>query len=112
VELIVVIVIVSILVGVALPRYFDHSSRAKESADVGAIAAISTALKLAYMSHRMTEAPAALWIDDVDDIPAIMSDGVLPDGITIAAGKLVDQRGNTYTLTAESAASAAMITLD
>lgn len=112
IELIVVVVIIAILVGVALPRYFDHSARAKDSADDAAIAAISTALKMAYMDHRMTEAPASQWIDEVDDIAAIMNHGMLPEGITIASNKLVDQRSNTYTLTPETSTAAALVTRD
>jgi len=112
IELVVVVVIIALLVGIALPRYFDHAARAKESADAGAMSGITTALKMAYMQHRMSDAPAGQWIDEVEDIAAIMNAGMLPEGITIDSGKLVDQRGNTYTLTPETATSAASIALD
>ena len=60
----------------------------------------------------MTEAPAGQWIDNVDDIPAIMNHGLLPDGITITGAKLQDQRGNTYTLTVETSSTGAALTKD
>ena len=41
IELIVVVVIIAILVGLALPKYFDNSARARDSADQAAIAGIS-----------------------------------------------------------------------
>jgi prepilin-type N-terminal cleavage/methylation domain-containing protein len=112
IELIVVIIVLAILVGVAVPRYFDYAAQARQSADRGGIASITTALKLAYAHHRMTDAPVADWIDDVGDIAAAMNHDLLPEGFDVVAGKLVDQRGNTYTLTAETATSAASITQD
>lgn len=112
IELIVVVVIIAILVGIAMPKYYDHSLAARNSADAASIGAINTALKLAFMDHRMTEAPASQWIDDVDDIAAIMNNSALPDGLTTSSGKVVDRRGNTYTLTAESTANAGALTQD
>ncbi len=112
IELVVVIVIIAILVGIALPKYYDHSAAAKESADVAAIAGMNTALRLAYMDHRMTEAPPSQWIDDVDDLPEIMNHQRLPEGVSIVAGKIVDQRGNSYTLVPETAAQAGTLIPD
>lgn len=112
IELIAVVVILAVLVGIALPKYFDHSAAARDAADAGAIAGMNTALRLAYIDHRMTEAPAGLWINDVNDIAAIMNHGFLPEGITIASGKIVDQRGNSYTLAVETAANAATLIQD
>lgn len=112
IELVVVVVIIAILVGIALPKYNDHSSAAKNSADEAAIAAINTALRLAYMDHRMTEAPASQWVDDVDDLASIMHHDMLPNGLTIVAGKIVDQRGNQYSLTAETASLSASLARD
>lgn len=112
VELIVVVVIAAILVGVALPKYYDHADRARDAADVAAIAGINSALRLAYMDHRMTEAPPSIWIDEVEDIAPIMNHAMLPEGLTIVAGKVVDQRGFSYTLIAESLARAGTLVQD
>ena len=112
IELIAVVVIMAILVGIALPKFYDHSTAAKNAADRAAVGAINTALRMAYVEHRMNDAAASQWIDDVADIAAIMNHGMLPEGLTIASGKIVDQRGNTYTLTNETAAIAGTIIQD
>lgn len=112
IELVAVIVIIAILVGIALPRYTDHSAAAMDAADTAAIGAINAALRLAYMDHRMTEAPASQWINDVDDIASIMNQDMLPGGITIVAGKIVDQRGFEYSLTPETAEQAGTLIQD
>jgi len=113
IELIAVIVVLAILAAVALPKYFDYSSDAKDSADGGAIGAIKTALQMSYLDHRMSDAPSAEWITTVEDIETVMEAGQLPEGITINNDdKLVDQRGNTYSFTAETADAPASITKD
>ena len=108
-ELLVVLVMIAILVGFALPRYYDRQAAAKEAADITAIDGINAALRLAYIDHRMTEAPASFWIDDVTDIANILHHARLPDGITCADGRIIDQRGNRYRLTKETASSTATI---
>lgn len=113
IELIAVIVVLAILAAVALPKYFDYSSDAKDSADAGAISAIETALQMAHLNHRLDAAPSDVWITSVDDIEAVMEAGRLPEGITIDDDdKIVDQRGNTYTFTAETADGPATLTKD
>jgi len=112
IELIAVIVVLAILAGVALPRYFDYSDDAKESADEGAIGGIRTALNLAHLDHRVNDAPQSRWINSLDDIAPVMEGGALPEGITIENDVLIDQRGNTYTLTPETRTSPALLTRD
>jgi MSHA pilin protein MshA len=112
VELLTVMMIVAVLVGVITPRYVDWSQRARESADAGAIAGIGTALQLVYSQHRLEEAPGASWVSTIDDIPAIMEDGRLPEGITrVDALTIEDQRGNLYDLQAETASTPARLQL-
>lgn len=112
IELIAVIIILAVLSAVALPKYFDYSSRAKESADTGSLGGISTALQLAYLDHRQTDAPSSQWITAITDIAGAMQTGQLPEGVTIDSGQLVDQRGNRYDFTAETISAAARIELD
>jgi prepilin-type N-terminal cleavage/methylation domain-containing protein len=112
VELITVIVVLAIMAGVALPVFFDHADEARTSADKGGIAGIKTAMIVTFGDNRMHNRPAANWIDDVTDIPNILVNDMLPEGITINGAKLEDSRGNTYTLTAETASEPARLTLD
>ena len=112
VELLAVILILALLSAVALPLYFDQSNEARTASDEAAIAAIRTSLAQAYVEHRVAEAPSADWIDAVTDIAAVMETGALPTGITISGAKLRDQRGNTYSLTAETSTDAARLDKD
>jgi len=109
IELIAVMVVLAILAGVALPRYIDYSSDAKEAADEASLGGIKTALQHAYMNHQVEDAPEDEWITSVYDIADVMETGELPKGITISNGRLVDQRGNEYTLVPQTADSSARI---
>jgi MSHA pilin protein MshA len=111
IELIAVIVILAVLSAVALPKYFDYSSEAKNAADEGSIGGINTALNLAYIDHRMNNAPAGDRITNVNDIDTVMEGAQLPLGITVAGAQLTDQRGNLYDFTAETADAPASVTL-
>lgn len=112
IELIAVIIILAVLAAVALPRYFDYSSQARDSADVGSLGGITTALQLAYLDHRQRDAPSGEWITNVADIADVMHTGQLPEGVTIDSGQLVDQRGNRYDFIAETISAAARIEFD
>ena len=109
IELIAVIVILAVLSAVALPKYFDYSSDAKKSADEGSIAAINTALNMAFLDHQINSAPAGDRITDINDIDTVMESGQLPVGITINGARLEDQRGILYDFTAETADDAAHV---
>lgn len=111
VELIAVIVLLGILSLVALPRYFDWSDEARESADRGALGGIRTALNAAYVKHRVELAPPTDWVTSANDVAATLVSDELPAGITIDAGELVDQRGNRYAIDPETSAKPATLTL-
>ncbi|MCA9296288.1 MAG: prepilin-type N-terminal cleavage/methylation domain-containing protein [Phycisphaerales bacterium] len=110
VELIAVLVVLAVLGAIALPKYFSLSKRANGTADDAAIAGIRTALHGAFMDHRMNNAPSTEWVLTINDIADTMATGALPAGITINAGKLVDQSGYQYNFTAETLAAPAKIT--
>lgn len=111
IELIAVIVVLAVLAGVAIPKYFDYASSAKNSADAASIAGINTALNNAFAQSRVNQTAASGWVTSVNQIAAQMETGALPAGITISSGQLVDQRGNRYNFTAETATSAARVVL-
>ena len=58
IELIAVIVVLAILAGVAVPKYFDHASRARTSATLGALGNIRTALATYLQNSAVTGTPA------------------------------------------------------
>lgn len=108
IELVAVIVVLAILAGVALPRVFNHGASARDSADAASIAGINTALNHAFLRRRSDGSTTGM-ITSVTQIAAQMETGALPAGITVSGSQLVDQRGNTYSLTAETATSAARV---
>ena len=58
VELIVVIVVLAILSGVAIPKYFDYAAKAKESACRGTIGATRSAVANFYANSIVNTATA------------------------------------------------------
>lgn len=109
IELIAVLVVLAVLSGVALPRYFDYSARAKESADSASIAAINTALNDRFLQNRLADADAASWITDPQDVASVMEGEELPFGITLDNQQFTDQRGLTYDFVAETESAPARL---
>lgn len=112
IELIAVLVVLAVLSGVALPRYFDYSARAKESADQASIAAINTALNDIFLQNQMNDADANARITAAAQVASVMEGDELPYGIVLDAGEFTDQRGNTYTFIAETEEIPARLELD
>ena len=54
IELIAVIVVLAILAGVALPKYFDYAAQAKESACKGALGGIRSGIANWYANKAIT----------------------------------------------------------
>ena len=59
VELIVVIVVLAILSGVAIPKYFDYAAKAKESACKATIGAVRSAIANYYANQLVNNGTAA-----------------------------------------------------
>jgi len=102
VELVAVMVVLAILSGVAIPRYFDYADRARESADQAALGGIATALSDVHTRHRALDAPANQMITQPSQVASVMDTGQLPSGITLDGNQFIDQRGYRYTLTPET----------
>ena len=109
IELAAVIVVLAVLSTVAIPYYFDWAEDASRSADEAALGGMRTAMELAHVEHQVNEAPASEYVDSVADIPALMHTGALPDGISVTGGLIEDQRGNLYSLVAETDEAAARL---
>ena len=58
IELIAVIVVLGILAGVALPKYFDYASDARESACKGALGGVRAGIANFYANSSLTATPA------------------------------------------------------
>lgn len=109
IELVVVIVVLAILSGAAIVRYYDYGERAKASADAGALGGINEALNQRYLANRMNDAAASQWITQAAQVAPALQFDALPAGIMIENNQFVDQRGNRYELIAETATSPARI---
>lgn len=59
IELIAVIIVLAILAGVALPKYFDYSTKAKESAAKATLGATRSAIANFYANAALTNGSAA-----------------------------------------------------
>jgi len=103
IELIAVMVILAIMAGVAIPKYVNASTQAKDSADKSAIDGIQSAMRMAFLDHQQNNSPSSEYITSVDQIPDLMVTGELPHGIVIHNTLLEDQRGHRYLLYAETA---------
>ncbi len=108
-ELVAVLVVLAVLGGIAVPKYFEMADRARAAADEAALGAMNTALHGAYMSHRVTDAGSDQWVTTSDDIAATMESLELPAGWTVEGLQLTDTRGNVYVLETETATASARI---
>lgn len=59
IELIAVIIVLAILAGVALPKYFDYSTKAKESAAKATLGATRSAIANFYANEALTNGSGA-----------------------------------------------------
>jgi len=76
IELVMIIVILGILAAVALPKYQDLSSEAREAAARGSLGALRSAITIYYANHAVQD--SAHW-PPIDSVRyAIMAQGV-PD---------------------------------
>jgi hypothetical protein len=111
-RLIVVLGVLTILVGLSLPRALGRTAVARVLADIEAIDQVGAALSLKHADHRATDAPPEHWIADLGEIARILPGGRLPPGLVLAHDRLVDQRGQRYVLIPETLTSPAMLTRD
>jgi prepilin-type N-terminal cleavage/methylation domain-containing protein len=57
IELVAVVIVLAVLGGVAVPKYFDHTARAKTAATQGVLGAIRSALAAYYQNSAVTGTP-------------------------------------------------------
>jgi prepilin-type N-terminal cleavage/methylation domain-containing protein len=76
IELIAVIVVLAILAGVALPKYFDHTARAKESACNGALGGVRAGIANFYANSAISGAPAYPTLEQLETTGTVMQEPI------------------------------------
>lgn len=77
IELIVVIIILGILAGVAIPVYVNMSSEAKESASKAALGSLRSAINLSYSQSALTTGGSPTYPATITG--ALFQDGKIPE---------------------------------
>lgn len=76
IELIAVIVVLAILAGVALPRYFDYASKARESATIGALGGVRAGIANFYANTAINGTPAYPTLAQLESLGVVMQEPV------------------------------------
>ena len=77
IELIVVIVVLAILAGVAIPKYIDYTANAKASATRGVLGGVRSAVANFYANSAISGTPAWPTLVQIQTVGSVMQD-VLP----------------------------------
>ncbi|MBL1216080.1 MAG: type II secretion system protein [Planctomycetes bacterium] len=78
IELVAVIIVLAILSGVALPKFFDYSAKAKESACKGALGGVRAAVANFYANAAINGSPAYPSLSEVQSVGSVMQE-TIPD---------------------------------
>ena len=78
IELIAVIVVLAILAGVAMPKFFDYSARAKESATMGALGGARAAIANFYANAAVNGAAAYPTLAELETTGTVLQE-VIPE---------------------------------
>lgn len=76
IELIAVLVVLAILSGVALPKYFDYSERAKTSALQGSLGGVRTAIANFYANASVTGPGQYPTLSELTTVGTVMQEGI------------------------------------
>lgn len=76
VELIVVIVVLAILSGIAIPRYIDYSARAKESAARATLGAARSGIANFYANSALTTTPTWPTLAQMQALGTVMQEAI------------------------------------
>ncbi len=80
IELVIIIVVLGILAAVAIPRYFDMVSEAKESSCKGALGGLRSGISIWYANEALTTGTAG-WpaIDSLRTVGVVMAGAIPPN---------------------------------
>lgn len=76
IELIAVIVVLAILAGVALPKYFNYASQAKESACKGTLGGVRAGIANFYANSAVSGAPAYPTLEQLETLGTVMQEPI------------------------------------
>ena len=76
IELIVVIVVLAILSGVAIPKYFDYTANAKSSATKGVLGGVRSAVANFYANSAVAGAPAYPTLAQVTTVGTVRQEAI------------------------------------
>ena len=76
IELIAVIVVLAILAGVALPKYFDYSANAKESAVRGTLGGVREGIANFYANAAISGMPAYPTLAQLNATGTVMQEAI------------------------------------
>jgi prepilin-type N-terminal cleavage/methylation domain-containing protein len=76
IELIAVIVVLAILAGVALPKYFDYAAQAKESACKGVLGGVRAGIANFYANEAITGTAAYPTLVQLQTLGTVMQEAI------------------------------------
>ncbi len=79
IELIAVLVVLAILSGVALPKYFDYAERAKTSAMQGSLGGVRTAIANFFANSSVDGEGRYPTLEELTTIGTVLTDGIPPN---------------------------------
>jgi len=92
IELIAVIVVLAILAGVALPKYFDYATQAKISSCKGTLGGVRAGIANFYSNSALTSTPAYPTYAQLNTLGTVMQE-LLPENPYNNASTLRDADG-------------------
>lgn len=96
IELVMVIVIIGILAAVAIPRFVDLSTNAKNAATQGALGALRSAISIYYASYAAQHNGSTAWPASTD-LSGIMSDDNVPKNAVLGNSNVATTAGDYAT---------------
>ncbi len=87
IELVMVIVIIGVLAAIAVPKFLDLSTDAKQAAVNGVAGALSSASSINYAARKANAVNGAA-VANCTDVAALLQAGALPTGYTITSAAI------------------------
>lgn len=79
IELIAVIVVLAILSGIAIPKYFDYAANAKASSTKGTLGGVRSAIANYYGNNAVSGTPAYPTLGQMQTIGTVMQEAISPN---------------------------------
>ena len=79
IELIVIIVVLAILSGIAIPKYIDYTANAKAAAAKATLGAVRSSLANCFANTALTGTPAYPTLTDLQTLGTVMQEAIPPN---------------------------------